>query len=333
MLHSFSFRFNEYYWDNDEKPDSCNKYWDDLTSDQKASATLLGWNRTEWDRYDSDFDEDEEDTLEEAMEEAKYDNVWETYNWDDLNASQQNAAMILGYTQVIWDKDGGVTSTSELDWDDLSDDQQDAATLLGWDQESWDADEDYDFDEDEDDDQDEDDEDWGDDDDVWNNYSWAELNDAQRYAAKVLGYNQILWDIGAQTTTSELDWNDMTAEQEDAAMLLGWDEESWNADSSDVDEDQDEDEDEEVYIPAASAGMVAMGGDDVWNNYSWSELNEEQRNAAILLGFTQDMWDYGGQPDVTNEWWDEMTTEEENAAALLGWDKESWDEDDTDGRK
>ena len=118
----------------------------------------------------------------------------------------------------------------------------------------------------------------------------------------------------------------MTAEQEDAAMLLGWDEESWNA-------DEDEDEDEEVYIPAASAGMVAMGGDDVWNNYSWSELNEEQRNAAILLGFTQDMWDYGGQPDVTNEWWDEMTTEEENAAALLGWDKESWDEDDTDGRK
>ena len=26
---------------------------------------MLGWNRTEWDRYDSDFDEDEEDTLEE----------------------------------------------------------------------------------------------------------------------------------------------------------------------------------------------------------------------------------------------------------------------------
>lgn len=62
--------------------------------------------------------------------------------------------------------------------------------------------------------------------------------------------------------------------------------------------------------------------------------NEEQRNAAILLGFTQDMWDYGGQPDVANEWWDQMTTEEENAAALLGWDKKSWDEDtDTDGRK
>ena len=137
--------FNEYYWDNDEKPDSCNKYWDDLTSDQKASATLLGWNRTEWDRYDpSDFDdeddEEEDTTLEEAMEEAKYDNVWETYDWDDLSASQQNAAMILGYTQVIWDKDGGVTSTTELDWDDLSDDQQDAAMLLGWDRESWNAD-------------------------------------------------------------------------------------------------------------------------------------------------------------------------------------------------
>ena len=65
--------------------------------------------------------------------------------------------------------------------------------------------------------------------------------------------------------------------------------------------------------------------DDVWD-YAWRELKDEQRRAATLLGFTEELWDDGAEASACELSWDQMTDEQEEAATLLGWDKESRDE-------
>ena len=49
-------------------------------------------------------------------------------------------------------------------------------------------------------------------------------------AASVLGYTKDLWDKEMEPPASELEWNQMSAEQQEAAGVIGYDQRRWDAD-------------------------------------------------------------------------------------------------------
>lgn len=54
---------------------------------------------------------------------------------------------------------------------------------------------------------------------------------------------------------------------------------------------------------------------------SWDNLEEEQREAAMLLGYEEASW-----PKIVKEWpdWDDLSPEEQEAAGKLDLDEDSW---------
>ena len=60
----------------------------------------------------------------------------------------------------------------------------------------------------------------------------------------------------------------------------------------------------------------------------WADLTEEQKNAAILLGYTQALWDGNGSSPKEGTKWSDLTPEEQAAATTLGYDDDDWDDDE-----
>ena len=61
-------------------------------------------------------------------------------------------------------------------------------------------------------------------------YDWCELPSEKLLAAKVLGYNERLWESGEEPRSSEKDWNELSVDERRAAMTLGYNETKWNGD-------------------------------------------------------------------------------------------------------
>jgi len=57
------------------------------------------------------------------------------YSFNDLPSKARNAAMTLGFAESNW---GGWAECEEKWWEDLSATEIEAATTLGWDQSAWD---------------------------------------------------------------------------------------------------------------------------------------------------------------------------------------------------
>ena len=64
--------------------------WDELPTDIKAAAQVLGYTKDHWDNSKEP----------EACDE----------DWDDLEPKQQAAATKMGYTKETWDKSSSGTS-------------------------------------------------------------------------------------------------------------------------------------------------------------------------------------------------------------------------------
>lgn len=56
----------------------------------------------------------------------------------------------------------------------------------------------------------------------YDNVNWVDLPLEIKEAAAILGYNQSLWDSGAETSITEQSWGELTKEQRDAVWELGW---------------------------------------------------------------------------------------------------------------
>jgi len=101
-------------------------------------------------------------------------------NWTDLSAEQRDALTTLGYDEESWDENRPRNSIrivealwDGLDWGELAPVEQALWGVLGWSAENWSgsapepaSEEKY----------------------------WAELSDAERFAAEKLGYDQVIWD-------------------------------------------------------------------------------------------------------------------------------------------
>ena len=135
---------------------------------------------------------------------------------------------------------------------------------------------------------------------------------------------------------------------QDAASLLGYTKEIWDADEGTQEVPPSETSPSSSLSNSNSTSTVSEGTDTVsegtdhtigedaveigiYDNYGWDELPLEIQEAATTLGYSQNMWDLGvGVAFSEALFWDELSPEEQAAAALLGYSKQSWDNADTE---
>jgi len=60
--------------------------------------------------------------------------------------------------------------------------------------------------------------------------AWEDLPPDERWNWQKLGWNEDLWNDGEEPETSELDWDELTGEQQRAATALGYTQAKWDAD-------------------------------------------------------------------------------------------------------
>jgi len=113
---------------------------------------------------------------------------------------------------------------------------------------------------------------------------WDELTDKEIEAAKVLGYNAVIWD-SAPPTASYHDWRHMSVAQRDALVVLGWNQTSWDNDSG------------KEQKPAVTDKF-------------WSQLTNTEKKAARVFGHSDASWDNTvAPPTLPDKYkWDELTS-------------------------
>ena len=105
--------WTEEQW-NTEKWSDIEEYWyEDLSEEQKAAATELGWDAAAWDGQ------------------------YEDQDWSDLPAAAQKAAKALGFTQEMWDDDEWPEDVEEAAWEDITGDKKKALQVLGYNRWDW----------------------------------------------------------------------------------------------------------------------------------------------------------------------------------------------------
>ena len=126
---------------------------------------------------------------------------------------------------------------------------------------------------------------------------WADLpKDIQR-AFKVLGWDQVSWDTGVPPPSENMLWDELTLAMQSAARVIGYTQETW---------DQEEDVTDSIEY------------------YAWISLPEYAKDAAIILGWNEYLWDNGGTAWSDEMLWNELSSDAQEAAMVLGYDEASW---------
>ena len=161
--------YDESKWEHDwldVRPPCAHMHWTDLNDEMRAAAGVLGYDESNWDHH----------WVDNRPESAGM-------AWGELTESQREAAGVLGYDGPKWDDASSVSSSSaesetsvnDKCWSDLTADQQAAAGVLEYDEANWDDGSDADG-------------------PPTTSMAWCELTEVQRDAARVLGYEENLWD-------------------------------------------------------------------------------------------------------------------------------------------
>ena len=154
---------------------------------------------------------------------------------------------------------------------------------------------------------------------------WQDLPEEIQVAYGVLGYNETAWNGGIEPESSGLYWDEITPEQQEAALFIGYTSEMW-----------DTEVDALAYptaspVPFDATKVVEAGYYDV---NSWDELPPEVQDAFATLGYNKDLWDdplgIGLKASSDGSFWADLTPEQQQAATLVGYDQQSWDAPPTD---
>lgn len=125
---------------------------------------------------------------------------------------------------------------------------------------------------------------------------WDWLYDVSKEAAITLGYDKTTWNQPMSATVETMTWNDLTPEQQQATYVLGFaPKEIWNCyinhftgfawqDLGDAE------------IPYEALGWTfdkwnALDSPPISENFDWSELSNDERDAAEMLCWTQITWE------------------------------------------
>ena len=134
---------------------------------------------------------------------------------------------------------------------------------------------------------------------------WADLTHAERTAATLLGYDEVLWDAGCNIIRAR--WAQLTEQDLDAATTLGFNSTNWDAALDEVEQ---------------RAEMLCA--------VQWADLTHAERTAATLLGFDEAIWDpeeWQWPEHLVRTRWAQLTALQAHAATALGYDSTAWDAD------
>jgi hypothetical protein len=121
---------------------------------------------------------------------------------------------------------------------------------------------------------------------------WDDLPSNIREAAMVLGFDKESWDDYGWPESEETSWGDLTLMERNAAETLGYDITSW---------------------------------DTKYSDKNWKDVPKNVKEAAMFVGFTQELWNDDSWPEGLNKDWDELTPAEQKAVMVLGYNKWAWE--------
>lgn len=190
------------------------KGWHELTEEEQSAGKILGYNEVVWSQLTTLWKRDAEESSSEDEDSMSL-SGFSVMFWRDLPRDARNAALTLGYNQTNWDEDTRIP-LDEKPWEELSRDQQRAAIILGYDSQTWNENVDSDvsdgsscyF--------------------PFDHLLWSELPPNALRAAENLGYTPEIWDNDQDGPLDDHLWTDLTLVEQMAAVVLGFDERSWN---------------------------------------------------------------------------------------------------------
>jgi len=130
---------------------------------------------------------------------------------------------------------------------------------------------------------------WGD------GWWWEELPENAKQAAKVLAYNQSIWDDDEYSSYHDKPFEKLSLDEKRAALFIG---------------------------------LAPL--DDKFKEAYWEDINEETKKHAKALGFDQHKWDDDWRLqdlEVEHLYWKDLTEEQQDAAEFFGYTEGLWNED------
>lgn len=64
-----------------------------------------------------------------------------------------------------------------------------------------------------------------------------------------------------------------------------------------------------------------------WDDNDWEELPPHVQSAALVLGYTKQLWDSDTEPSATSKDWKQLAQGEKEAARILGYNRKTWDDE------
>jgi len=146
-------------------------------------------------------------------------------------------------------------------------------------------------------------------------WSWKDLSPKIQRAARILGYTEALWkDVVWKPAVMEKPWKELTLQEHEAARnLMGLTHERWNSTHGIMDCKDDDESSEESIM-----------------DLDWSQLSEEQKKAAQIVGFTEDSWEEVDIEELLGEdlYFFNYRPEIRDALVALGKTEATWENDD-----
>ena len=85
--------------------------------------------------------------------------------------------------------------------------------------------------------------------------------------------------------------------------------------------------DEVAPLETIGAAVASPTGRKLQTQYyseAWNNLPQEIQDAFTVMGYTENLWDFGGAVSTNDLDWTELTAEQQEAALFIGFTEEQW---------
>mmetsp|Transcript_19166 Transcript_19166/g.27065 ORF Transcript_19166/g.27065 Transcript_19166/m.27065 type:complete len:517 (+) Transcript_19166:81-1631(+) len=205
-------------------------------------------------------------------------------SWKYVSSDQKANAEILKYTEDSWNNIGS-NKVEKSAFDRLESGSVQAAKAIGFEEEVWDCFINH-----------------------YEDYDWDELfEEGVQSHYHELGWLAETWKSGQAPASENLDWDELTPAQQEAAEELCYQQESW----------------EKIPLDewdCAKTHYFAL-------YYTWADLKRlGVQQYFVTLGWDHMAWRQNEAPPSETKDWNQLTKEEEAAARNLCYHKEDWND-------
>lgn len=351
--------YTQEMWDTNGDPETCDKYFCELSPEQQIAAAAIGYDAELWDNEDGDSsDDDSEDSHQEEVECSSNEMKTEILRQSLLQLPQSpegeshSDSYSLNSSQVSISDSGEVqhcevTVRQNFDhyaWAELPEHVKEACKVLEYTEELWDSNQEPEA----------------------GLKEWHNLTVKEQEAAATLFYDAETWNDesdgnniedeihtaldtrpSAGTTKNkgqgdyeEHYWRELPETVKKAAELLGYTEELWNRNkdpkrcrrswvklSSDEQKaamtlgyDEQKWDYDDNYLCSGNRMPISS-----YEDMDWDSLPQHSKAAFKILGYTETTWNEDKEPKSCDNKWNALRAEEQEAARKAGFSAKAWD--------